>query len=143
MVRMRARGSLGVVCHAGTGAGSSSFSAPCCTRIPMSVPKMLLPIDQLSSCMSLFAPLPYRSATIRPLCTTTNAAVNPAGLANAASTALRSLAVSISAGSGVVGRTSPIGQGVVAALGRLLVMRTGSKKTESRPGWWMMQPWSP
>ena len=49
-----------------------------------------LPIDLLSSCMFWFAPLPYRSATIRRLYSTTKAAVKLARFANAASTAWRS-----------------------------------------------------
>src|SRR2546423_1744809 len=72
---------------------------------------MLLPIDQLSSCMSLFAPLAYRSAMMRPLYRTRNAAVNPAGVATAASTAARNLVGPISGGGdgpavGIVGRES-------------------------------------
>ena len=32
---------------------------------------------------------------------------------------------------------------MVDAAGSVVVTRTGVKNTESWPGWWMMQPWSP
>lgn len=80
---------------------------------------------------------------MRPLYTTTNAAVYPSGFANAASTARPSFTVSISAGRGALGSTSPIGHGIVDASGSVVVTRTGVKNSESRPGWWMMHPWSP
>jgi hypothetical protein len=61
---------------------------------------------------------------MRPLYATTNAAVKLAGLANAASTAARSLTVSISPGSGVLGSTSPIGHGIADAAGSAVATRT-------------------
>ena len=93
--------------------------------MPMRVAVRLFPIDQLSRGVCMVMPSPYFSPTIRPFQVTTKAAVMPSGEAKAASTAAATFDASSSAGSGSSARTSPIGQGVVAASGSFEVSFTG------------------
>lgn len=103
------------------------------TDMPIIVAVTLFPIDQLSSGVVSLIPSMYRSPTSRPLCVTTTAAVIPSAGSNAASIACFTLTSSRSAGSGALGRTSPIGHGVRFASGSVAFTFMGLKNTSSRP----------
>src|SRR3954466_7424141 len=78
----------------------------------------------------------------RPLYVTTNAAVNSPGTENAASTAARTFARSISVGIGDVGSTSPMGHSCVDASGSALFTVTGVKLSVPLGGS-VTHPWLP
>ena len=97
----------------------------------MSVPVMLFPIDQLSSCMSLCAPLRVALRDDAAVVHHDERRGEPLGVREGASTACRSLAVSIPAGSGVVGKDVAHRPGRRGCVGQRVVTGTGLKKTVS------------
>src|SRR5262249_10761871 len=126
----------------GIGAASSGVYAPCWISTPISVAVRLLPIDQLSSGVVIVMLGPYRSAMIRPLYVTRNAAVIPAG-PTAAWTAWRTFAWPTLAGLGPFIGASPIGHGCFFASGSALFTTMGVKCTSVSPILSATQPWLP
>ena len=99
-------------------------------------------MDQLSSGVVIVMFGPYRSAMIRPLYVTRNAAVIPAG-SNAASTAWPTLALSTLMGHGSFAGASPMGHGCVFGSGSALFTTMGVKFTSVFPIGSATQPWLP